>query len=102
MDLLLIVLAAAAGTWILRVALIGLLPAERLPARLRRALDDVAPVVLAAMLANTLVAGGGVSALVSPALVAVLVAAFAAWRTSNLVVTVTTGILAYGLAGLLF
>jgi branched-subunit amino acid transport protein len=101
MDLLLIVLAAAAGTWFLRVALIGLLPAERLPARLRRALDDVAPVVLAAMLANALVAGRGVSALASPALVGVLVAALAAWRTSNLVVTVTTGILAYGLAGLL-
>jgi branched-subunit amino acid transport protein len=101
MTLLLIVLTAALGTWFLRVALIGLLPADRLPARFRHALDDVAPVVLAAMVANSLVAGGGVAALPSRGLVAALVAAAVAWRTSNLVATVATGVIAYGLAGLL-
>jgi branched-subunit amino acid transport protein len=99
-DLVLIVLAAALGTWVLRVALIGLVPADRLPDRLRRALDDVAPVILAAMVAGTLTAGGSTGASLRGA-VAALVAATVAWRTTHLLATVGVGVTVYGLLGLL-
>jgi branched-subunit amino acid transport protein len=100
MTLVLIVLAAALGTWVLRVALIGLVPAERLPDRLRHALDDVAPVILAALVASTLTAGGSVGASVRGVLAA-LVAATVAWRTAHLLATVGAGVAVYGLLGLL-
>jgi hypothetical protein len=42
MTPLLIVLSAAIATWLLRILFITVLPADRLPARVRRAFDDVA------------------------------------------------------------
>jgi branched-subunit amino acid transport protein len=100
MTVLLLVLASTLVTWGLRVLLIGVVPADRLPARLQAVLDDVAPIVLAAMLATTVVAGGGRAALTSPTTFAVLAGAIVAWRTGHLVGTVATAVAAAGLASL--
>jgi branched-subunit amino acid transport protein len=43
-------LIVAALTWLLRISLLVLVPAARLPAGLRAALDHLAPAVLAAIL----------------------------------------------------
>jgi branched-subunit amino acid transport protein len=101
MSVLLLVLASTLVTWGARVLLIGVVPADRLPARLRPVLDDVAPIVLAAMLATTLVAGGGRAAATSPTTLALLAGATVAWRTGHLVATVITAVAAAGLASLL-
>jgi uncharacterized membrane protein len=55
MTALLIVLGASLATWLLRIGFITVLPAERLPARVQRAFDDVAPAVLAAIVVSHVV-----------------------------------------------
>lgn len=96
--MLLIVLAAAVGTWVLRVAFITLVPAEQLPGRIRRALDDAGPVVLAAMVAHAAVAGHGTGLRLVPMAVGGVAAALVAWRTASLVGTVAVGIAVYAAA----
>ncbi len=56
----------ALATWLLRVGFITLLPADRLPARLRRALPHVGPAVLAVLVVSSLAGPGGLSALLTP------------------------------------
>jgi branched-subunit amino acid transport protein len=50
-------LALAAGSWVLRVAFIVLIPAERLPGRVTAALGHTAPAVLASLVSVEAVAG---------------------------------------------
>lgn len=56
MTALLSMVALGAISWVLRIAFITLLPADRLPARLQNGLEYLAPAVLAAIVAVELVA----------------------------------------------
>jgi branched-subunit amino acid transport protein len=76
----------ALATWLLRVSFIGLLPADRLPAAVRRSLPHVGPAVLGALVVTGLVGQGGPAALLqpSPRHLALLAAGLVAWRIRNL------------------
>ena len=53
MNALVAMVALAAICWVFRVLFIVFVPAERLPARFREALEHLAPAVLAALVAVT-------------------------------------------------
>jgi branched-subunit amino acid transport protein len=78
-------LVSAAATYGLRVVLITLVPAHRLPAVLRRGLAHLAPAALAALVVTALVGHQGATALVMPGPMhlALGVAAVVAWRFRN-------------------
>jgi branched-subunit amino acid transport protein len=97
MTALVIVLAASLVTWLLRIGFITVLPAERLPARIQRAFDDVAPAVLAAIVVSHVVHAGGPGAIPWPTLAAFLAAAAVAWRSTNLALPVVVGVTVFGL-----
>jgi branched-subunit amino acid transport protein len=86
MSALLVLSACALATWLLRVSFLNLLPADLLPAGLRRALNNVGPAALGALVVTGLVGHGGLPALLVPSAqhVALLVAALVAWRIRNL------------------
>lgn len=92
-----ILLLAAGVTWLLRVTFITMLPAGRMPARIQAALDDVAPAVLAAIVASHLVRGEGIDGLVSAHPLAALATAVVAWRTQSLATTTVAGVVVFGL-----
>jgi branched-subunit amino acid transport protein len=96
-----VLLLAAVVTWLLRVSFITIVPAGALPGRVRGALDDVAPAVMAALLVTYLTHGEGLSGLQLSDLLAALVAAVVAWRTHHLAGTVLAGIVAAGVLRLL-
>jgi branched-subunit amino acid transport protein len=83
-------------TWILRISFITLIPPERLPEIVRRALHNVGPAALAALVVTGLAHGGGPAALVqpSPHLLAALVAGVVAWRTRNIAFTAGSALVA--------
>ncbi|WP_052665045.1 AzlD domain-containing protein [Nitriliruptor alkaliphilus] len=91
-----VLLLACVVTWLLRISFITLVPAGGLPDRLRSALDDVGPAVLAAVVVTHLAHGEGLQGLILTDLLATLVAAAVAWRTRSLSLTVVVGVLAVG------
>ena len=91
----------ALTTWLLRVTFIVFVPADRLPVRVRRALDDVGPAVTAAIVASHLAHGSGPAGLWSLSLAAAAIAAIVAWRTGHLAYTVLAGIGAMAVLSLL-
>jgi branched-subunit amino acid transport protein len=97
MTALVIVLAASVASWLLRIGFITVVPAERLPARVHRAFDDVAPAVLAAIVVTHVVRAGGPGELPWETLAAVLAAAVAAWHSRNLALPVVVGVAVFGL-----
>lgn len=101
MTPLLMLAAGVLITWALRVAFITVVPAGRLPERVQRALDDVAPSVLAAIVAVQLVGGHAGIGVTPVEAGAALATAIVAWRTRNLGLTVVLGVAAYGVLGLL-
>ncbi|HUH07065.1 MAG TPA: AzlD domain-containing protein [Egibacteraceae bacterium] len=101
MSALLVLTAAALVTWALRVAFITVVPAGRMPARVQRALDDVAPSVMAAIVAVQLAGGHAGIGILPVEAGAALIGGAVAWRTSNLGLSVLAGVVAYGLLGLL-
>lgn len=96
MSAVLVLLLAAVATWLLRVCFITLVPASTLPARIRLALDDVRPAVMAALLVTHLARSQGIAGLVLADVLAALLAALVAWRTRKLAPTVLVGIVAAG------
>jgi branched-subunit amino acid transport protein len=80
MNAWLVILAAGAGSYLMRLSMIVLAGRMRLPQRLEDASALVAPAAFAA-LAATALAGAAVSAQALPALAAAAVAAIAALRT---------------------
>ena len=88
-------LACAAVTWVLRVLLIVAVPADRLPDRVREALPDVGPAVLAALIVGSLVHGGGLLALVTPTPphLALIAAGAVAWRFRSLAAPMAVALL---------
>ncbi|MFA9432543.1 AzlD domain-containing protein [Egicoccus sp. AB-alg2] len=99
MKVVLVLLLVAVATWMLRVALIAVVPPERLPEWVRTRLGDVAPAAFAAMIAVHL--GNSAAVAPAPTLVAGGAAALAGWRTRNPIVTVTVGLATFVLVDLL-
>lgn len=93
----LVLLLAAAVTWVLRVSFITLLPAARLPARVRRALDDAAPAVMAAIVGTHVAHGEGPAGLLSLPTLAAAITAVIAWRIGNLAASAAGGVVIFGL-----
>ncbi len=93
----------AAICWIFRVAFIGLVPADRLPAGLTRGLEYLAPAVLAAIAAVEVVAVVRDGDLVGNAATAVAMAvvALVAHRWRNLTLTVAAGLVSIVIIDLL-
>jgi branched-subunit amino acid transport protein len=101
MTATIVLLLAAATTWLLRIAFIALVPAARLPERVHAALDDVAPAVMAALVVASLAHGRGLAGLAASDVAAALIAAVVAWRTRSLAITVVVGVVAAGVLRLL-
>jgi branched-subunit amino acid transport protein len=81
-------------SWLLRVMLITIVPARRLPANLTASLDYVAPAVLAAVVTAELTGGvRGNPADAARVLLAVAVIALVAWRSHNLAATSIAGLM---------
>ncbi|MCD2199219.1 AzlD domain-containing protein [Halobacterium sp. KA-4] len=94
MSLWLVVLAAAAGTYALRVSFIALLGRlDDVPPRVERVLSYVPPAVLAALVLPELVLSDAVLAvsLGNDRLLAGAIAAVVAWRTEDMLATVAVG-----------
>jgi branched-subunit amino acid transport protein len=89
-NAILAMLLLAAACWLLRVSLIVIVPAHRLPAILRRALGHLAPSVLAALVAVETQSAAGTGSTLDTAYVvgAVLVMGLVTWRTASLLWTV--------------
>jgi branched-subunit amino acid transport protein len=102
MTAFLVLFAAGAVSWLLRVLFITLVPASRLPAGLRSALEHGGAAVPAALIATALAHQGGPAALVvpSPALLALVASGAVAWWTRQLAATVAAGVAAFWLLGL--
>jgi branched-subunit amino acid transport protein len=99
MNALLVLAAAGAISWLLRITFIGLFPAGKLPDRLRQMLEAAAPAALTALLVTELAHQGIDDVGRLPALVlGTGGAAVAMWRFENLALTALTGIAAYGAA----
>jgi branched-subunit amino acid transport protein len=93
----------ALATWLLRVAFIAVLPADRLPEGLLRALRHVGPAVLGALVVTTLVGHDGLPALFVPSArhLALLAAALVAVRFRNLAAPIAAALLVMLVAGAL-
>lgn len=97
MKLWLVVLAAALGTYALRVSFVTLFGrVDDVPPRVKRVLAFVPPAVLAALVLPELVLyGDGLSvSLANDRLIAGLIAAGVAWKTEDMLATVVVGMLA--------
>jgi branched chain amino acid efflux pump len=101
MTALLALTLGALATWLLRVGFVTILPADRLPVRLRRALPHVGPAVLAALVISSLAGTGGPAALFTPSAqhVALLAAALVAVRFRNLAAPIAAALLVMLLVG---
>jgi len=91
---LVIVVSVGLGTYLTRLSFIGLLGSRRLPITLERALEYIAPAVLAALVLPAVVRPEGTVDL-SPdnlKLFAGLAAAIVAWTTRNVLATIATGL----------
>ncbi len=97
MNLWLVVVAAAVGTYLLRVSFVGLFGRlDDVPPRAKRVLSFVPPAVLAALVLPELVLSDGALAvsLGNDRLLAGVVAAVVAWRTEDMLATVGVGMAA--------
>lgn len=79
-------------SYLLRSCFVSLVPASNLPTRVRAALDDVAPAVMAALVITHLAHGQGITGVRLADVGAALAAAVVAWRTGNLALTVVIGV----------
>ncbi|MFB6071482.1 MAG: AzlD domain-containing protein [Halobacterium sp.] len=97
MNLWLVVVGAAVGTYALRVSFVTLFGRlETVPPRVKRTLAFVPPAVLAALVAPELLLrdGGLAVSLGNHRLLAGLFAAAVAWRTEDMLATVVAGMAA--------
>lgn len=101
MSPVLILLSGAAGTYALRVLFITVVPAHRLPERLRRTLPLVGPAALAALVGTDLGHAAAHPTALWPAIAAVLAGGLVAGFTRNLALTIVGGFVAALLVSLL-
>ena len=90
-----VILIVGAGTFALRVSMIALLGrVERTPPAVERVLRFIRPAVLAALIAPAVILLDGRPAFLgplNPRLVAGVVATLVAWKTSNVLLTIGSG-----------
>jgi uncharacterized membrane protein len=86
---LLVILAVAAGTYVLRVTMLVALADRDLPARFQASLPLVAPAAIATLVAGALGPGGGAGA---AGTIAVIVAFLVVRRTSRVLDAFTVGL----------
>ena len=90
-----VILVIGAGTFALRISMIALLGRiERTPPAVERVLRFIRPAVLAALVAPAIVLLNGQPTFflpLNPRLVAGLVATLVAWKTSNVLLTIGSG-----------
>jgi branched-subunit amino acid transport protein len=93
MNIWLILLATGLITYGIRLSLIILYGKHEMPARLQQALRYVPPAVLSAIIfPEVLLPGGNLNiSLANPRLLAAVLAAWVAWRTKNVVLTIVVG-----------
>jgi branched-subunit amino acid transport protein len=99
MAVWLIIVAMGAVTYASRLSFVSVLGELGLPAAVRRAVSLAPPAVLAALILPQLLDAGHATAFTfDPAKVlAGVLAAFVAWRTHNVLLTIGVGMLALGL-----
>lgn len=90
----LVLLLGAAGTYVLRVMFINLVPAGKLPSRVRTALQLVGPAALAALIATDIAHATAHPVTLWPTVGAVAVGGVAALLTKNLAFTILGGLAA--------
>jgi branched-subunit amino acid transport protein len=95
------VVAAGAGSWLLRGSFLALGAGRVLPASFDRALVHARPAVLSALLASVMAArfGDGGPAGAPPLVAGLVVAALVAWRTRSLPRTLVAGVAVFAAAG---
>jgi branched-subunit amino acid transport protein len=99
LNALLVLAAAGAVSWLLRVAFITVFPARKLPKWLRDTLEAAAPAAIAGLLATDLTHRGVADTSIIPALfVGTAVAVAVTWWFKNLALTAIAGIAVYGSA----
>ncbi len=92
MTNLLVVLGVGFGTYLTRASFIVALADRELPPAALRALSQVGPAVLAALVASILVGDDGVGQLLpSPETLALVAAGAVAWRTHSVVACLAVG-----------
>lgn len=92
----LVVLTAGIGTWALRASLIVAFGRFDVPRRVERSFRYVGPSVLAAIAVPGLLAPAGPVELLDPRVAGGIVAAFVAWRTESLLLTLAAGLAVTG------
>jgi branched-subunit amino acid transport protein len=90
-EIWLILLAAGLLTYLIRLSFIALLGKWSPPAWMGRALRFVPPAVLTAIIFPELLIRDNHVLIVNPRLLAGIVAAGIAWRTKNVILTITVG-----------
>jgi len=95
-ELWVVIIGGALATFAIRLSFIALVPPDRLPESVRRALRLVPPAVLSAIILPAVVAPSGQPALVlsNDRLWAALLAMLVAWRTRSTWLTIAVGMLA--------
>jgi branched-subunit amino acid transport protein len=90
------ILALGVACYALRLCFVLFVPASRLPGPIQRALGHVAPAMLAALVAVSIVKGasGVTLAATAGSVVALTAVAVIAWRTHSLTLTVGIAVLA--------
>jgi branched-subunit amino acid transport protein len=99
MTALLVLAAAGATSWLLRVTFITVFPARKLPKWLRETLEAAGPAAIAGLLATDLAHRGAADPSIIPALIlGTAVAVAVTWWFRNLALTAIAGIAVYGAA----
>lgn len=94
MTALLATVIVGVGTYLSRASFILTLADRDLPLFLKRAMRNVGPAVLAALVASLLVGDEGLSGLApSPETVSLVIAGGVAWKTRNVVATLVAGMI---------
>ena len=93
MTPLAVLLLGAVGTYLLRVTFILVVPAHRLPQRLRNALQLVGPAALAALVATDICYSASHPSALWPTIAAVIAAGIVAALSRNLGLTIVGGLL---------
>ena len=100
MSFLVAVLVVGAGTYLTRASFILLLANRDMPQLLQRAARNVGPAVLAALVASLLVGDRGITGLApSIEVTSLAVAALAVWRTENVIVGLSAGMVTLWVLG---
>ena len=95
MSDVLAVVVVGLGTYLTRASFILLLAGRELPPVLQRAVRNVGPAVLAALVASLLVGSDGIAGLApSVELVALIASGLVAWRTKNVIAALGVGMVA--------